>query len=915
MDDMDSTQALLDSTLPDTPDIVDSVIQDSEEDEIFFGNKSQKEERGAFAKSSRRDTLCMTDLDRERRRSFNVQGKKGRGSLFSENEIIGHKSSSGSSSLYSQENSIAEEDENEVFVESCSDEVVQVDEVSSTILDDGAELEIETHKLSAPTNVTGRRQRNRGNFKSLVSLPSASEIRDNIEVEVERSCGIDQHETIMPDLALALKDKESDLSRSLNPDDYQAQNDSSVDSAVDEMELMSLSPDKYVNEGLPDYPDLDHTAGASDENFGCAEKSVMISGVERLSNTSYANSTENSGVVTFKSLTSVSGVYDSFSDDTRDEFLQDTEVQEPTIERIDEAAYCNVENTEDIFTNVKKKIFDGESCMESLITADDADTVPFTLGRVSSGSGQFVLGSIDSDIADNGCFDSTTNGDDSVFSRSSQGGNSTLCYSFEVHETPSDSTKDDFEQKQENSELSTERNSEVEQSAKIPNIKVTTSSVESAPVDDARSRSPEFILASPRLSTVSTYHTAPTSLEASELSPMFDTTADEMMLYEMFGETYDEQVEAMSKEERVELKRMLQNRGDDEIQQVAEKLHKIMSEKERFSSIGSTMSPFSLANTPSFHLPKEPDLTTPEVTVANVPPVIEGSHPEPAFHNYQTAHYGRHTSASLSKIVARSPSPSPCKRTPWLPPSPSPKITSVVSPAKASLKPSRSLSKLPVPIPTTPRQVLGTPQTVSSTTPCSAKKTSRVDDIKAAFAAVASPVAEYVKSNPVPPLIQNVKGKSAMKDLESTLVEIEDKENIRRLSQLPPCPLPAAVYQAGTVAEEDIEYETGPEYAYIPEAYGTINSSAKVTKHVARIKVGAGQPIIKWNEDCLVNDESLQSTPSVARTKVPYKSVLKQTRRDSGLFDESMLEVSVHETKVVKKIARGKGRGRGRGKK
>ena len=47
----------------------------------------------------------------------------------------------------------------------------------------------------------------------------------------------------------------------------------------------------------------------------------------------------------------------------------------------------------------------------------------------------------------------------------------------------------------------------------------------------------------------------------------------------MFGETYDEQVEAMSKEERVELERMLQNRGDDEIQQVAEKLHKIMSEK------------------------------------------------------------------------------------------------------------------------------------------------------------------------------------------------------------------------------------------------------------------------------------------------------------------------------------------------
>ena len=54
--DMDSTQDLLDSTLPDlpdTPDFVDSVIQDSEEDEIFFGNKSTKEKKGTYAKCTR----------------------------------------------------------------------------------------------------------------------------------------------------------------------------------------------------------------------------------------------------------------------------------------------------------------------------------------------------------------------------------------------------------------------------------------------------------------------------------------------------------------------------------------------------------------------------------------------------------------------------------------------------------------------------------------------------------------------------------------------------------------------------------------------------------------------------------------------------------------------------------------------
>lgn len=181
----------------------------------------------------------------------------------------------------------------------------------------------------------------------------------------------------------------------------------------------------------------------------------------------------------------------------------------------------------------------------------------------------------------------------------------------------------------------------------------------------------------------------------------------------------------------------------------------------------------------------------------------------------------------------------------------------------------------------------------------------------AAYAAVASPVAEYVKSNPAPKLVQNVKAKDAQRDLESTLVEVEDKENMeKRLSQLPPCPLPPAMYKAGALAEEQMIDVTGPEYAYIPEAYGTINSSAKVTKHVARVRVGAPQPGLKWNESCLVNDASLNSSPSVAKYKAPVKSVLKQTRRDSGLFDESMLEVSVHETKVVRKMARGRGRGK-----
>ena len=58
MDELDSTQALLDSTIP-TPTIVDSVVQDSEEEEIFFGKVTDKETLKG-KKFKRRDTVCLS---------------------------------------------------------------------------------------------------------------------------------------------------------------------------------------------------------------------------------------------------------------------------------------------------------------------------------------------------------------------------------------------------------------------------------------------------------------------------------------------------------------------------------------------------------------------------------------------------------------------------------------------------------------------------------------------------------------------------------------------------------------------------------------------------------------------------------------------------------------------------------------
>ena len=77
-------------------------------------------------------------------------------------------------------------------------------------------------------------------------------------------------------------------------------------------------------------------------------------------------------------------------------------------------------------------------------------------------------------------------------------------------------------------------------------------------------------------------------------------------MLKMYGEEYDKIVDDMSTQQKVDLKEKLINRGEEEISKVAEKLHKLMHEKSREFSIGSTVSPFSLAaSTPSF-LPTSP---------------------------------------------------------------------------------------------------------------------------------------------------------------------------------------------------------------------------------------------------------------------------------------------------------------------
>ena len=381
---------------------------------------------------------------------------------------------------------------------------------------------------------------------------------------------------------------------------------------------------------------------------------------------------------------------------------------------------------------------------------------------------------------------------------------------------------------------------------------------------EERSESPDELPASP----ASQYFTAPSSRRTTDLgrvpSPTFDTTQDEMALFEMFGEDYDEVVAAMTHEERVALGEKLSNRGEEELLEVAKKLRHMMKGRtssvgsslppvimeEVNQSIGSDVSPFSIASsnnmTPSPNLlPNTVELnldvqtieetlnnshiTSPpskKINLLNTPTVFKSANmsrtedlvQSPIFSypnnlsfdephvmemaeatvdnvhsdvNYENVDHTEDnvpapspcvtfsnnfmlpTASSLSKMVPQSPSP----RKPvhqqqvWLPPSPSPSKLSIgkfvshsaLRSPQSSSKRLPAMSRLPQPIRTPQRQVLGEVTSNSALktpsgnnvmrTPSSVNKKSATS-LKAAYAAVASPVATFVKNNPAPHLVQ-----------------------------------------------------------------------------------------------------------------------------------------------------------------
>jgi len=380
--------------------------------------------------------------------------------------------------------------------------------------------------------------------------------------------------------------------------------------------------------------------------------------------------------------------------------------------------------------------------------------------------------------------------------------------------------------------------------------------------------------------TSSFYYSANSSPRVSQVAqtsaePTFDTTIDEMILYEMYGDDYDDKVEAMTAEERLRLQDEVNGIKQKESErQLRQRLQERLGSATSLpDSVCSAVSPFSLgADTPSpapspapssfSHTPSafalspssfsptsscqlsDPNLVTME---EERPAHHEGKVTPPRRHDHEflvpksqdrLATYSAPTLASLHRRASPSPKKTPSHRPAWIGASPIPGKELSLSPMKAvpRVKPP---SRLPMPV---TRHLASTPGHLASpmTRPMASPALLALrQDFRAIQSQVSSPVANYVKSNPAPPLVRNVVAKETARDLESTLMEV-DQEDQENQAPLASCPLPANTYRPAARRQETrLEGTPGQQYQYIPEAYGQAYSGAEasVTKHLSRRKV------------------------------------------------------------------------------
>jgi len=941
---LDTTDELLDDTVfdaPSTPPVVNSVEQDDSEDEIYFGSVTVKETSRVDKRFKRRDTAIREITAEERRRSFDVNNPS-KHKLFSLDQSV---------QLYAEQNSITEEDEEhsdeEVFADENEDPLVISTLAPLELLSIPDKKKFSSTDSNNVSHITGRRKFRKSGRSPLFSLPSASKIPGNAENKQEETS-----ESELQNMSPKTLEDQA-CSEAINSDSetsFRFESVSDGNFEMGEIESTSFTDGKHVSlkpaDPLASFKlcsesfGSEYSAGARndrpstddegrnsdfligsvcslpshrDKNTVTKEANESLSSLDDCDDSVFTRKSMEGDFTGSESFTlgcidgSVGSVGGGSVTD-RDTTMTDSPVTTTSTAHRDESGSTIRTPTPEIRITEPAA---GNAQIDEWSDGEEIRSDPRSARRDSSVESVYF----DSQLEEMILYDKYGPDYDEVVDRMSKEERYQLHRQIEAI-TPEEMTEIG-ERLRKVIQAEEDETPSVSGKESIGSNISAFSMSPATPTPLQRKSSALEERRRSRLSSISAnlkkqIDSGEGFIRYEQIVPSIAVTEDDQTADdEDAQDEYNDESNATHSYEPQEEKSLL-------------------FKPSRVSEISSE--------------PAADDLN-----------IDEGGHQEWL---HGSPGYLQHTYSSIQKMSPLKPcNPSPHK--PWLPPS-SPQKTyfAPLSPLKPALLPQQQqqhqhqqansankpqyttpskfgtftkptvqktseamLQVTPSRTPSqdiafgTPGSKFGTPGSKSGSvfkTPLSSSKKSRIPHLKQGFAGhvVASPVAEFIRNNPAPHLVQNMKAKEA-RELESTLIEVDDTE--QKENQFPS--LPCASYTAANHVKEIETDGTGKDY-HLEKAYGQEQTLVKVTRHLDRAR-------LKWDDSCLEDFDSVQSTPRIARTKNPAKGVLKKTKRDSGLFDESMMDISVHQTEVVKKLAgkkggrggRGGGRGRGRAKK
>lgn len=384
------------------------------------------------------------------------------------------------------------------------------------------------------------------------------------------------------------------------------------------------------------------------------------------------------------------------------------------------------------------------------------------------------------------------------------------------------------------------------------------------------------------------------AVNMSTCSEWFDTTRDEMILYEKFGEDYDVVVNKMTHAEKAKLK--------EEVSQCVPKdasallaMHKKNSllledeEEEEIISVEETpnvsiMLPTSDdggAKTPKLlmepPIPKPRTMTPQKLTVEKL---------------QETAQSTPNPNLAVQQRLFKTPEYTPS----YLRPTTASKLRSSPRKGDIVLSPGHPLyQQRKDQLDVTPCPRAGISPIFKNTDSLKRNFPSGLDLNK-----IVSPVGQYIRANPVPPIMRQIRAKPTRHfddELRAFELEEEEKENkIEPPKRIFP-PLPFVDYKSSRMAlEQELQGNVEPP-KLLPKAFGTTNTvEAIVVKHMGRERVPKSLDI-----EGIVNNYSPNSKNSPSGVTLK-KFPPRESTIPNIVVDESTMEVSIREVRPITKM-------------